>query len=142
KVSSLLSLGFPIRTSPDYRLLASPRGLSQLATSFIAYLRQGIHTHALSSLTIKSTLRLSFLLLSPVLPAGSVVLPNEANRFLAVAAQPNGLFFGTNPIRSPGRRCRQILVSWQQLQLVLPVNNYSVVKELAIRNCRTTAVSV
>ena len=49
-------LGFPIRTSPDHRLLASPRGLSQLATSFIAYLRQGIHTHALSSLTIKFTL--------------------------------------------------------------------------------------
>ena len=46
--------GSPIRTSPDHRLLASPRGLSQLATSFIAYLRQGIHTHALSSLTIKS----------------------------------------------------------------------------------------
>jgi hypothetical protein len=37
-------------------MLASPRGLSQLATSFIAYLRQGIHTHALSSLTIKFTL--------------------------------------------------------------------------------------
>jgi hypothetical protein len=49
-------VGFPIRTSPDHRLLASPRGLSQLATSFIAYLRQGIHTHALSSLTIKFTL--------------------------------------------------------------------------------------
>ena len=47
-------LGFPIRKSPDRRLLASPRGLSQLTTSFIAYLRQGIHTHALSSLTIKS----------------------------------------------------------------------------------------
>src|SRR5882724_4277818 len=36
-------LGSPIRTSPDHRLLASPRGLSQLATSFIAFLRQGIH---------------------------------------------------------------------------------------------------
>jgi hypothetical protein len=48
-------LGFPIRKSPDHRLLASPRGLSQLATSFIAYLRQGILTHALSSLTIKFT---------------------------------------------------------------------------------------
>ncbi len=45
--------GFPIRTSPDHGLLASPRGLSQLATSFIAFLRLGIHTHALSSLTIK-----------------------------------------------------------------------------------------
>src|ERR1700759_2137840 len=56
-VSQLPGLGFPIRKSPDNRLLASTRGLSQLATSFIAYLRQGIHTHALSSLTIKLTLR-------------------------------------------------------------------------------------
>src|SRR5205807_5044323 len=47
-------LGFPIRKSPDHRLLASSRSLSQLTTSFIASLRQGIHTHALSSLTIKS----------------------------------------------------------------------------------------
>ncbi len=47
-------LGFPIRKSPDHRLLASSRGLSQLTTSFFASLRQGIHTHALSSLTIKS----------------------------------------------------------------------------------------
>src|SRR5438309_9009119 len=46
-------LGSPIRTSPDHRLCASPRSFSQLATSFIAYLRLGIPTHALSSLTIK-----------------------------------------------------------------------------------------
>src|SRR5713226_4929217 len=43
-------------------MLASPRGLSQLSTSFIAYLRQGIHTHALSSLTIKFTLDTEYLL--------------------------------------------------------------------------------
>ena len=55
-------LGFPIRTSPDHRLLASPRSLSQLVTSFIAYLRQGIHTHALSSLTIKLTLDTNLLI--------------------------------------------------------------------------------
>ena len=59
-------LGFPIRTSPDHRLLASPRGLSQLATSFIAYLRQGIHTHALSSLTIKLTLDTNYFALHAV----------------------------------------------------------------------------
>ena len=46
-------LGSPIRTSPDHRLCASPRGFSQLTTSFIAFLRLGIPTHALSSLTIK-----------------------------------------------------------------------------------------
>ena len=49
-------LGFPIRTSPDHSLLAASRGFSQLTTSFFARLRQGIHTHALSSLTIKSAL--------------------------------------------------------------------------------------
>ena len=48
-------VGFPIRKSPDQSLLATPRGLSQLATSFIAFLRLGIHTRALSSLTIKFT---------------------------------------------------------------------------------------
>ena len=48
-------LGFPIRTSPDHNLLAASRSFSQLITSFIAFLRLGIHTHALSSLTIKST---------------------------------------------------------------------------------------
>jgi len=42
-------LGFPIRISPDHSLLAAPRSFSQLITSFIAYLRQGIHTHAGSS---------------------------------------------------------------------------------------------
>ena len=46
-------LGFPIRTSPDHNLFAAPRGLSQLTTSFFAYLHLGIHTHALSSLTIR-----------------------------------------------------------------------------------------
>ena len=37
------SVGFPIRKSPDQCLLAAPRSLSQLATSFIACLCQGIH---------------------------------------------------------------------------------------------------
>ena len=46
--------GSPIRASPDHRLCASPRSFSQLTTPFLAYLRLGIPTHALSSLTIKS----------------------------------------------------------------------------------------
>ena len=37
------SVGFPIRKSPGQRLLAPNRGLSQLATSFIAVFCQGIH---------------------------------------------------------------------------------------------------
>ena len=36
-------VGFPIRKSPDQSLLAAPRGLSQLATSFIACFCLGIH---------------------------------------------------------------------------------------------------
>src|SRR5207247_11243835 len=35
--------GSPIRTSSDGWLLAAPRALSQLATSFVASRRQGIH---------------------------------------------------------------------------------------------------
>ena len=38
-------IGFPIRKSPDQRLLAPPRSLSQLVTSFIVSESQGIlHT--------------------------------------------------------------------------------------------------
>ena len=39
----LIPVGCPIRTSTDQRLLAAPRGLSQLATSFFASWHQGIH---------------------------------------------------------------------------------------------------
>ncbi len=39
----LIPVGCPIRKSTDQRLLAAPRGLSQLATSFIASWHQGIH---------------------------------------------------------------------------------------------------
>ena len=42
-VTGLLPPGSPIRTPPDPSLLATPRGFSQLATSFIAGLCQGIH---------------------------------------------------------------------------------------------------
>ena len=38
-----VKVGFPIRKFPDQSLLATPRNLSQRATSFIASCRQGIH---------------------------------------------------------------------------------------------------
>ena len=41
--SALPEPGFPIRKSPDLRLLAATRSLSQPATSFIASRYQGIH---------------------------------------------------------------------------------------------------
>jgi hypothetical protein len=37
RIGGIHRLGFPIRRSPDHGLLAAPRGLSQLATSFIAF---------------------------------------------------------------------------------------------------------
>ena len=40
---ALPQAGFPIRKSLDQRLLAPPRSLSQLTTSFIGSQRQGIH---------------------------------------------------------------------------------------------------
>jgi hypothetical protein len=39
----LLAVGYPIRESPDRRLLAAPRSLSQLTTPFVVSWRQGIH---------------------------------------------------------------------------------------------------
>jgi hypothetical protein len=39
----LLKPGYPIRKSTDQRVLVANRGLSQLATSFIAFWHQGIH---------------------------------------------------------------------------------------------------
>ena len=41
--AALPAVGCPIRRSPDRRLLAATRGLSQLAASFIGSRRQGIH---------------------------------------------------------------------------------------------------
>ncbi len=38
-----VKVGFPIRIFPDQSLLATPRNLTQRATSFIASYRQGIH---------------------------------------------------------------------------------------------------
>jgi hypothetical protein len=43
RYAGFTSVGFPIRTSPGQSLLAALRGLSQLATSFIAIVCQGIH---------------------------------------------------------------------------------------------------
>ena len=43
--------GFPIRKSPDQRVLTASRGLSQLATSFFASTCQGIHRMLFITLT-------------------------------------------------------------------------------------------
>jgi len=43
RYAGFTSVGFPIRKSPGQSLLAALRGLSQLATSFIAIVCQGIH---------------------------------------------------------------------------------------------------
>ena len=50
-------VGFPIRKFADQRSLASPRDLSQRATSFIAFWRQGIHRTPLSCSILPITVR-------------------------------------------------------------------------------------
>ena len=42
-MTTLLAIGFPIRTSPDQSFLAAPRRFSQPDTSFFGNLNQGIH---------------------------------------------------------------------------------------------------
>ena len=100
--------GFPIRTSPDHSLLATPRSLSQLTTSFIAYLRQGIHTHALSSLTIKSTSHTT----RPYLPAKTAPAFRACERYFLHA-------------RTSGKKPPMLTLT---CVLLMPVK-YSVVKD-------------
>src|SRR5690349_24870818 len=85
------SLGFPIRKSPDHSLLAASRGLSQLTTSFFAFLRLGIHTHALSSLTIKSTSHTTPERI-PTCPVGLPTALFESARALPPSLPPSGSF--------------------------------------------------
>jgi hypothetical protein len=93
-------LGSPIRTSPDHRLLASPRGFSQLATSFFAYLRQGIHTHALSSLTIKLTpLHRVRLISYSCFASAPLLIPTSADSNLLLCTASNEDHRGTVPVR-------------------------------------------
>ena len=49
------AVGCPIRKSPDQSLLATPQGLSQRATSFIASTRQGIRQMPLSRLNLNES---------------------------------------------------------------------------------------
>ena len=56
--ATLLALSSLIRTSADQGLFAAPRSLSQLITSFIGAMYQGIHLYALCSLIFFRLLRL------------------------------------------------------------------------------------
>ena len=105
-------MGSPIRTSPDHRLLASPRGFSQLATSFFAYLRQGIHTHALSSLTIKLTPKPQSLVLFVHVFASA---PLQFHSLQGCATTDSNLLLCTAPLRSPPKRCPFTLYSARQI---------------------------
>ena len=52
KYSGYTRVGFPIRTPTDLSLFAAPRSFSQLITSFIACLCQGIHHEPYLCLTL------------------------------------------------------------------------------------------
>ncbi len=112
-------LGSPIRIFPDHRLLAPPRDFSQLATSFFAFLRQGIPTHALSSLTIK---------LTPFTEFVSSKLNYQAN----ISAYFSCLdAIASAPLPSPFTEKRQVNLlhlHWTVHSNVMPVR-YSIVKD-------------
>ena len=80
-VPAPLLVGFPIRKSPDQVVFADPRGLSQLITSFIASMSQGIHPSPFS--------RFSFTL-------GISMIPRFVSRFLRLSnmSKITGLFSG------------------------------------------------
>jgi hypothetical protein len=113
-------LGSPIRIFPDHRLLAPPRDFSQLATSFFAFLRQGIPTHALSSLTIK---------LTPFTEFVSSKLNYQANISAyfscldAIASAP------LPPLLPEKRQVNLLHLHWTVHSNVMPVR-YSIVKDL------------
>jgi hypothetical protein len=52
RITGSRPLGYPIRLSADLRMFAPPRRFSQLATAFLASIRQGIHRKPFSRLTI------------------------------------------------------------------------------------------
>ena len=92
--------GFPIRIPPDHSLFAAPRGFSQLTTSFFACLRLGIPTHALSSLTIKSTSH------TDVLRYLTCVLLMPVNIQLSKIAGPESPGVTRRPL--PAAHCRSL----------------------------------
>jgi hypothetical protein len=107
--------GFPIRISPDHSLLAASRSFSQLIASFIAYLRLGIHTHALSSLTIKSTSHIRKM---------RITSPEYTHEryFFALTYLCFGNWLPPSPQSYPGQ-------GWPGCRFVMPVK-YSIVKDL------------
>src|SRR5580704_4018050 len=93
------AVGCPIRKSRDQRLLASPPGLSQRATSFIASQCQGIHQMPFVS-------RLS------TTPNGKDQLRVTAENFLPPMRQTHSLktLFRTQPNRSIAQPQRPVTV--------------------------------
>jgi hypothetical protein len=108
-------VGFPIRKSRDQRALASPPGLSQRATSFIASQRQGIHQMPFSCSTPlqtqrhKGPRRIGKNPAKTPMPPGAASIPMPKQASPAIAARPGS----PSPLRSlaavraePGRALR------------------------------------
>jgi hypothetical protein len=78
--------GCPIRKSPDYRLYAATRSLSQLTTSFIASQCQGIHHTPLFALNIlKSFLFTPCFVYTKVYSTTKNCFPNMSKNFIHLA---------------------------------------------------------
>ena len=119
-------VGFPIRRSADQRSLASPRGLSQRATSFIAFWRQGIHRTPFSC----STSKLPF----PEAPTNA-----RTQDISTLRGQPGGpqhSFTETLACRNAFRRLRkrQALRLQHQIRFTMPNNTGMSRTRLGARN--------
>ena len=73
-------MGFPIRKSPDHRIFAPPRSLSQLITSFIGSWCQGIPLALFIAWPIRDMVLYSWIMQAITDYAKLLLLPSSFNR--------------------------------------------------------------
>ncbi len=136
-----LRRGCPIRTSADQRSLASPRGFSQRATSFIASWRQGIHRTPLSRSTSPTPARTQDQIAAP----GENQASSNAKPYAQLHSQL--LLNTTNPrftcqrtdhpnARDPKARHRQGGGFWKRAALTEQVKDTRQARPSLSRQCR------
>jgi hypothetical protein len=89
--------GFPIRTSPDQRLLTAPRGVSSFATSFFGSWRLGIHR----ALLLVSSALFALLRFSGIAITKSRTLSKLAARMLIALSSLSSFQGATSVLPSP-----------------------------------------
>ena len=104
----------PYRKSPDQSLLTAPRGLSQRATSFIAFWHQGIHQMPLS--------RLSFTRVQKQLRTPGRIPEGTRRNFRKgqIPARSRRTGIGSFTLSNSGRACRHDIAEYPDAEMVEP----------------------